>query len=334
MRSARLLASLLPLATFFVLPSPAAAASHEVRITSAVEPASLAIAPGDTVTFRNADDVRHRMRSRSDLGEFDTGDLEPGGTFRVTFRAQGTFSYIDERDDDDHSYWGTIVVTAGGPAPGDGAGSGGTTGGRTTGGAGVTDAAGRATIGMAGRQFGPRSVTIAAGGTVTWRNDDDREHTATSSDGAFDSGVLAPGDSHRARFPAPGSFSFLCLIHPDMTGTVTVTAGAAVPAPAATPRPAAPSSMPAASPLASSPAASSAGATATPAATGTGEPVAAAGGSGPAAAAEAGVASVTDSMVGTLIALALIGGSLMVGTGLVLGVVHRGDGSAGAAGLP
>jgi plastocyanin len=38
-----------------------------------------------------------------------------------------------------------------------------------------------AAIGMPGRAFGPSAVTIAAVGTVEWRNDDDREHTVTAT---------------------------------------------------------------------------------------------------------------------------------------------------------
>ena len=48
---------------------------------------------------------------------------------------------------------------------------------------------------MADRAFRPRSITVDAGTTVKWRNDDDREHTVTSTDRAFDSGVLNPGQA-------------------------------------------------------------------------------------------------------------------------------------------
>jgi plastocyanin len=89
---------------------------------------------------------------------------------------------------------------------------------------------------MANRAFGPSSVTIAAGGSVTFINDDDREHTATGD--AFDTGVLNSGGRSTQRFASAGTFSFLCQIHPDMRGTVNVRGAAgAAPAPAATPKP-------------------------------------------------------------------------------------------------
>jgi plastocyanin len=92
---------------------------------------------------------------------------------------------------------------------------------------------------MANRAFSPSSVTIAAGGSVTFANADDRAHTATGR--GFESGVLAPGARSRQVFRSSGTFSFLCSIHPEMRGTVVVRAssGAAPAAPpaAATPAP-------------------------------------------------------------------------------------------------
>ena len=53
--------------------------------------------------------------------------------------------------------------------------------------------------------------------------------------------TIAPGETYRKTFESAGTFSFLCVIHPEMQGTVTVTGGhggGATPWPAATPRPA------------------------------------------------------------------------------------------------
>jgi len=93
---------------------------------------------------------------------------------------------------------------------------------------------------MAGRAFSPSTVTIAAGGSVTFVNDDDREHTASGD--AFDTGVLDGGAQSTQSFPAAGTFSYLCQIHPDMRGTVSVegASGAAPSPPAGTPTPAPP----------------------------------------------------------------------------------------------
>jgi plastocyanin len=95
--------------------------------------------------------------------------------------------------------------------------------------------------------FQPASLTVTAGSTVTWTNSGAVPHTVTSDSGAFDSGVLQPGASFSHTFDTAGTFSYLCTIHPNMTGAITVTeaAAAAAPAPAAT-TPAAPA--PAAAP--------------------------------------------------------------------------------------
>ena len=74
---------------------------------------------------------------------------------------------------------------------------------------------------------------MRAGATITFRNDDDREHTASATLGAFETGVLTPGASGRVKLASPGSYRYVCLIHPDMTGTITVAAASGRAAPAA-----------------------------------------------------------------------------------------------------
>ena len=80
--------------------------------------------------------------------------------------------------------------------------------------------------------FSPATLTITAGDTVTWTNDDAVMHTATSTAGAFDSGDLAPGSSFSFTFARPGTYDYLCTPHPSMTGRIVVEAAAA-PAPTA-----------------------------------------------------------------------------------------------------
>lgn len=82
--------------------------------------------------------------------------------------------------------------------------------------------------------FSPATLTITAGDTVTWTNEDAMVHTATSVDGAFDSGDLEQGDSYSLTFTTPGTYDYLCTPHPSMTGRIVVVA-AANPAPSAAP---------------------------------------------------------------------------------------------------
>ena len=75
--------------------------------------------------------------------------------------------------------------------------------------------------------FSPATLTITAGDTVTWTNEDQVAHTATSTTGAFDSGVLDQGESFVLTFTSPGTYDYLCTPHPTMTGRIVVEAAAA-----------------------------------------------------------------------------------------------------------
>jgi len=79
-----------------------------------------------------------------------------------------------------------------------------------------------ATVVIKNFDFSPMNVTITAGSSVTWKNDDGEPHTVTSVDGAFRSGALDTGQSFTFRFDKAGNYKYLCSIHPKMTATVTV----------------------------------------------------------------------------------------------------------------
>jgi plastocyanin len=68
----------------------------------------------------------------------------------------------------------------------------------------------------------PSPFVVARGTTVTWTNEDALPHTATATDGAFDSGYLGQGDSYSLTFDAPGTFAYFCAYHPRMRATITV----------------------------------------------------------------------------------------------------------------
>jgi LPXTG-motif cell wall-anchored protein len=81
---------------------------------------------------------------------------------------------------------------------------------------------GGASVSMLDFSFSPASIQIDQGGSVTWVNNGEEPHTATGD--GFDTGEIAPGGSGSATFNSAGNFSYLCTLHPDMTGTVTVLA--------------------------------------------------------------------------------------------------------------
>ena len=70
--------------------------------------------------------------------------------------------------------------------------------------------------------FAPMSLTVKAGTTVTWKNTDGEPHTVTSVDGLFRSGALDTDDTYAFKFAKPGTYKFVCSIHPRMMGTIVV----------------------------------------------------------------------------------------------------------------
>lgn len=76
--------------------------------------------------------------------------------------------------------------------------------------------------------FIPADATVDVGGHVTWNNDDTAGHTITSGtpadgpDGTFDSGLFMPGATFEFEFNEAGTYPYFCIVHPWMTGTVTV----------------------------------------------------------------------------------------------------------------
>ena len=70
--------------------------------------------------------------------------------------------------------------------------------------------------------FSPASVTVNVGDTVTWSNHDDAPHNATADDGSFSTPTINDGQSASHRFTQPGTFSYICTIHPNMHGTIRV----------------------------------------------------------------------------------------------------------------
>ena len=81
-----------------------------------------------------------------------------------------------------------------------------------------------ATIRLEHFMFGPTTITVPVGATVRWLNLDGEPHTVASVDGLFRSGALDEGDGFAFTFRAPGRYRYVCSIHPQMTGTIVVTA--------------------------------------------------------------------------------------------------------------
>ena len=70
--------------------------------------------------------------------------------------------------------------------------------------------------------FNPPQVTVKAGTTVVWTNDDDIPHTVTSTTQAFKSAALDTNDKFSFTFTTPGTYKYFCSLHPHMTATIVV----------------------------------------------------------------------------------------------------------------
>ena len=96
----------------------------------------------------------------------------------------------------------------------------------------VTIVARAATKGTRAFSPNPFTVSLAAGGSVSWYNSDVGEggyggtpgsaHTVTADDDSFNSGTIAPGRSFTHTFTTPGTYPYHCSIHPSMKGTIKV----------------------------------------------------------------------------------------------------------------
>lgn len=80
-------------------------------------------------------------------------------------------------------------------------------------------------ISIKGFAFAPQSITVKAGSAVTWTNNDSFAHTVTSAAGSpasFDSASLGAGKSFSFTFDTPGTYSYVCDFHGQMTGTIII----------------------------------------------------------------------------------------------------------------
>ena len=180
-------------------------------VNGGLSPKAVTVQVGTTVTWSLTDGGKHRIRSTAGPTPFDSGGLNPGASFTVTFDALGTSTYRDDENKNVAAYNGVITVVAQAP-PG---GGGGTT---------PTPTPTTASVNIANRAFAPASISVITGATVVWSNNDKDPHTVSQTGGGFNSGTFGTGASYRRTFPTAGTFQYFCEIHPSMLGVVAVSA--------------------------------------------------------------------------------------------------------------
>ncbi|MDD1652986.1 MAG: cupredoxin family copper-binding protein [Methanomicrobiales archaeon] len=77
--------------------------------------------------------------------------------------------------------------------------------------------------------FAPATLTVSAGTTVIWTNEDSVPHQVASDPHPAHTGLpgllsepIPPGESYRFTFTQAGTYGYHCELHPSMTGTITV----------------------------------------------------------------------------------------------------------------
>ena len=78
------------------------------------------------------------------------------------------------------------------------------------------------TVPIDGVKFQPADITVSVGDTVAWVNKDPFPHNVTSKDGVFHSRSLDPNQSFRFHATKPGTFPYVCTLHPTMSGVIHV----------------------------------------------------------------------------------------------------------------
>lgn len=72
--------------------------------------------------------------------------------------------------------------------------------------------------------FSPAELTVPVGTTVTWENRHAANHDVVAEDGSFASPLFGTGETWAFTFTEPGTYQYICSIHPSMRGKVIVTA--------------------------------------------------------------------------------------------------------------
>jgi plastocyanin len=174
----------------------------------AIRPGPVTLVITNRGKFRHGFEIqragRHHARDDDDE-ELETDKLEPGESARLTLELEPGVYEIEcfVSHHDEKGMVGTLTVRADAPL--------------------VTAPKAQAnTVAITNFAFKPALLRVKAGATVRWRNRDAAQHTATAFDRSFDSKLLGRNAAYARKFSRPGTYSYLCALHPQMTGKVVV----------------------------------------------------------------------------------------------------------------
>jgi plastocyanin len=183
---------------------PVAAQSTAPAATVEVSPTDInswgfaaSVPVGGTLTWTNTGAQAHTVTAAD--GSFDSGLVAPGGAASIEFDVPGVYIYHCTPHP-----WMTGFVTV---SPDN-----------TTGGPTLAMVEGSPTdINSWGFAY-----SVSAGDSISWTNTGSQAHSVTSTDGTFDTGLVASGASASLEFDTPGVYPFQCTPHPWMKGNVLV----------------------------------------------------------------------------------------------------------------
>ena len=178
--------------------TPVSGVTEIAIVDERYDPPSVIIDPGQTLTWTNKDHDNHSATGAT----FDTGIIAPGASVKITFTEPGTFRYqcvVHPEMEGEVVVRGeaTPVATPATPV-----------------------AANAVAVKIVDLAFDPPTVKIPAGTTVTWTNSGASPHTVSAV--GLDSGTLMTGATFSFTFDTPGTVTYACAFHPQMSGTVEV----------------------------------------------------------------------------------------------------------------
>ncbi|MDQ2682724.1 MAG: cupredoxin domain-containing protein, partial [Chloroflexota bacterium] len=175
-------------------------------------PNHIQIETGQTVTWVNQDDDDHTASGRG----MDTGVMAPGQSGTFTFLEPGDYLYTCNFHPE---MLGLVVVTGDSLASPE---------------ASPVALPMSAEVDIVDFAFEPAMVTVAVGAEVTWTNVGPTAHSVRGD--WADSNIMDAGDEFSFTFEEPGTYEYICALHPAMTGTIEVReAGIGTPVAAGTP---------------------------------------------------------------------------------------------------
>lgn len=179
------------------------------------DPKALSVQAGSTIVFANVGGKPHTLTADGDEPAFDTGVVTPGaegGRFAgtnatISLPEPGVFAFHCEV----HPVMtGVLTVTGEAKKPP----------------AAASTAPRQVTVDMEDIKFKPDQTSVAPGGKVTWKNLDAAPHDATFNDVEVQTRLLRQGESASITAPSkPGSYSYLCSVHPKAMQAVLVVVG-------------------------------------------------------------------------------------------------------------